>query len=450
MRKIIQVEGYYVRPYERDGREGLFARITGMTSGGERVNAMLFNQSARALDRELRNLTPQGVEVRDMDFVLEMDGEDRISNGKRREPYFAAESFHVLTGPALELQRLRLRAPEALAEADALLATDRDAAFAALRAFVASLSPAVAPAAEADAEMVAEAPMPSLSTVEPSPTPDGSGEGTVPSFTMDDAMATEAAAPIPEAPQAPVDQVPALDADPVVDAPEVEQAEAPDARNPVDANTAEDGGATPAQAAAEPAPATDPVSNETSSTVAVSPRPAFGRPGGLGSPRPGFSSAARQAAPAAAPAVPPAAPAAEAPAAPAAEAPAAVAAAGRPTVSRPPMGFGQRPATRPAPAASAGAPGAPKMATAAAPEPSSESKPEFPPRRGGTMLAAARGGVTSELPKEPPEEAAARDWGMSSRRPAVRPSEPTPVEPPVAQSAAPARPPAFGGFGRRP
>src|SRR3546814_1570846 len=102
--------------------------------------AVAFDNKAHALNREMENLTPSGQDISGMRFAVELIGEFRDGKPRQRadgsttrmRSFFIA-SYHVLTGPALELTRLRRDAVEVMERAaEAAASNDHQVAYDAL------------------------------------------------------------------------------------------------------------------------------------------------------------------------------------------------------------------------------------------------------------------------------------------------------------------------------
>src|SRR5690606_35159410 len=106
-----------------------------------------------------------GQDISSMRFAIELTGEFRDGKPRQRRDgttarsrSFYVGSYHVLSGPALELARLRRDATEALARsAEAAGKDDYRAAYEALSGFVARFSGRQVPADEMSEEMEAAA-----------------------------------------------------------------------------------------------------------------------------------------------------------------------------------------------------------------------------------------------------------------------------------------------------
>ena len=148
MRIIIDVESFFLDDYERDGRRHNYARLKGRTSEGEVVPALVWNADAVNMDRALKNLTPDGLDLRDVNLAIQLEGNYRTRTRKSGSRTFPERSFYVdeggyqiLTGPAAELRTQRVRGAEAYQAAATLAETgDHKAAFERLSAFVRSFA----------------------------------------------------------------------------------------------------------------------------------------------------------------------------------------------------------------------------------------------------------------------------------------------------------------------
>ena len=117
MKIILFADSFVFGDFEKDGKESHYGRLKGKTSGGRAVTALLWDTRAVAINREFGNLTPEGVEFRDMRFAVELEGRERLGRPRTgaggreyRERVFHVDEFRILTGPALELHRARAAA----------------------------------------------------------------------------------------------------------------------------------------------------------------------------------------------------------------------------------------------------------------------------------------------------------------------------------------------------
>lgn len=165
MRTIVEVEDFKFGHFEREGTEKPYARIGGRDAKGRWLSAVAFDAKAEALNREMENLTPEGQDISAMRLAVELTGEFRDGKPRRRadgtqvrsRSFFVA-SYHVLTGPALELTRLRRDAVDVMSRAaDAAASNDHRAAYEALHGFIARMTGRPAPAEEVADDLEASA-----------------------------------------------------------------------------------------------------------------------------------------------------------------------------------------------------------------------------------------------------------------------------------------------------
>src|SRR3546814_8312106 len=148
MKTIVEVEDFKFGHFERDGAEKAYARIGGRDSRGRWLSAVAFDNKAHALNREMENLTPSGQDISGMRFAVELTGEfrdgrprQRADGSTTRTRSFFVASYHVLTGPALELTRLRRDAVEVMERAaEAAASNDHQVAYDALNGFLARIT----------------------------------------------------------------------------------------------------------------------------------------------------------------------------------------------------------------------------------------------------------------------------------------------------------------------
>jgi hypothetical protein len=124
-----------------------FVNLTGLTSAGNKVEAVLYGDGAQQLDRELSRATPAGMEISEMRFVVELTGEYGVSRYQpkdggpvRTRPVFQIDQnggYALLTGPSQELHRARASAASVFVLAASLKRDGNvDAALNALQVFV--------------------------------------------------------------------------------------------------------------------------------------------------------------------------------------------------------------------------------------------------------------------------------------------------------------------------
>lgn len=124
-----------------------FASLYGETASGAKIKAMFWGRKAEVVAREIDNLVPEGVELRDVKLPIEVFGREKMGRpnpkkpGSTAQPYIDVDRFNILTGPAMELHRGRAEAMAVLREAEALSeGFNYDEAYVKLREFVARLA----------------------------------------------------------------------------------------------------------------------------------------------------------------------------------------------------------------------------------------------------------------------------------------------------------------------
>lgn len=110
---------------------GTMVTAQGCLPTGERMAVCLFDKTAEAFTKTIFSMVPEGRDPSEMSFVGTFRGSIRIPRSGNGE-YFRADSFEVLSGPRLELQRMVFGIGAAKREADA--APTAEAALAAYQA----------------------------------------------------------------------------------------------------------------------------------------------------------------------------------------------------------------------------------------------------------------------------------------------------------------------------
>jgi hypothetical protein len=231
----VTVHAYKFATFERakakpgQPTEACYASMKAVTSDGRKVNAVAWDDSARQLDRSLAVLTPQGMDLGEMGFTLELTGEERLQERKAGGRSWQEKTFHidrndgfaVLTGPAQEMHRARMSAGAAHAAA-ALMADagDHEGAYRSLQAFVARF------ARLPDADI--PEPAPEEDVVQPDAAQTASAPGEAIAETMEQETVPASAEPRADVVENPVVETPVVEAAvveaPVVEAPVVEAA----------------------------------------------------------------------------------------------------------------------------------------------------------------------------------------------------------------------------------
>ena len=104
----------------KDGRD--WVRLWGRHQSGTYGRHLLFGPPAEALKREVARLLDPGQEVTTARLIVALTGEwkdNGASNGQKRTRNFYADTFAILSGPALEIARLRRNALDVFKAAEA-------------------------------------------------------------------------------------------------------------------------------------------------------------------------------------------------------------------------------------------------------------------------------------------------------------------------------------------
>lgn len=147
MKLVLEVVKHEHKTAEKSGRTVTWSVLWGKNANGTYCRCIAFGAVAESLDRELSRLTPPGEEAGDARLVVDLTGEwqdgreyvkDDGTRQKRRE--FRIATFDILTGPHLELARLRRDGVGVIAEAEEFRSQGRlDLAYRRVAEFVSQL-----------------------------------------------------------------------------------------------------------------------------------------------------------------------------------------------------------------------------------------------------------------------------------------------------------------------
>lgn len=113
MKQIIKVEKVYFSHYQGSNKseQSPYIRLEGVDGQGGKVKALAFENVAAVLDKEIDNRLAPGEDISDSSVFLELSGEMMKSttdkDGRKTKPFFRAKSFIFLSGPALEVRKMR-------------------------------------------------------------------------------------------------------------------------------------------------------------------------------------------------------------------------------------------------------------------------------------------------------------------------------------------------------
>jgi len=121
MKAIIEIK----RTRADEGKTGPWLRLAGRDHRGKNVNAVVFGPKATALTKELLDLVPEGEEIANRRLLIELVGQFKdgqfVRDGRTvKTRTLHVDSYKVLTGPTLELARLRRDAEAVLDKAEEL------------------------------------------------------------------------------------------------------------------------------------------------------------------------------------------------------------------------------------------------------------------------------------------------------------------------------------------
>lgn len=132
----------------------LWTQVSGLDRNGRRVDAVCFDQMADTVKKTITKMIPDGAEVGSQRLLIDLAGEFRDGKQKVRDGKpvtradgspvlhrsFHIETFRLLTGPTLEMARMRRDADMRLTKAEKMsVAGDVNGAYRVLGEFVAGL-----------------------------------------------------------------------------------------------------------------------------------------------------------------------------------------------------------------------------------------------------------------------------------------------------------------------
>jgi len=133
MKLTLEINGLQSGKSSKEDNPYDWTTITGHTAKGVKCYAKAYDDTGLALEREIVKHTPSGEEIGTTRIVVQMTGEwrdgkpyKRASDGKTvTNRYFRISTFDILTGPQLELARLKRDLAAKLTLAEDLRASGR-------------------------------------------------------------------------------------------------------------------------------------------------------------------------------------------------------------------------------------------------------------------------------------------------------------------------------------
>lgn len=147
MKLVLEVVKHEHKTAEKSGRTVTWSSLWGTNSNGTYCRCVAFGAVAESLDRELSRLTPPGEEPGNARLVVDLTGEwqdgreyEKPDGTRHKRREFRIVSFDVLTGPHLELARLRRDGVSVIGEAEEFRSQGRlDLAYRRVAEFVSQL-----------------------------------------------------------------------------------------------------------------------------------------------------------------------------------------------------------------------------------------------------------------------------------------------------------------------